>query len=148
MLPCGQSLLTLAFLWKKLSWNQFYKDLTRKTTFSEGWSWFKFTNLGLEPGMALKLYTSVAKGLKLKISKFYVYRSYRGKTGREVFFPSLLSFWIRLIGQKYEKIKKEFIKIFKSSRQSLSEKFLVFSSEIIFKDIQALIRQVAPMLMS
>ena len=99
--------------------------MTRKTTFSEGWSWFRFTNLGIEPGMALKLYTSVAKGLKLKVSKFYVYRSYRGKTGKEVFFPSLLSSWIRLIGQKYEKIKKEFIKIFKSSRQSLIKKFLV-----------------------
>ena len=39
MCSCDQSLVTLAFLWEKLSQPQFYKDLTR---FSEGWSWFKF----------------------------------------------------------------------------------------------------------
>ena len=33
-------------------------------------SWFSFNNLGLAPGMALKFYTSVAKGLKLKVRKF------------------------------------------------------------------------------
>ena len=32
--------------------NQFYKDLTRKTAFFEGWSWFKFINLGLALDMA------------------------------------------------------------------------------------------------
>ena len=42
---------------------QFHKDLNRKTTFFEGWSWFKFNNLGLTLGMTLKFYTSVAKGL-------------------------------------------------------------------------------------
>ena len=48
-----------------------YKDLTRKTAFFEGWSWFKFNNLGLALGMALKFYTSVTKGLKLKVRKFW-----------------------------------------------------------------------------
>ena len=34
---CDQSLIiTVAFLWKNLS-PQFYKDLTKKTTFFEGW---------------------------------------------------------------------------------------------------------------
>ena len=47
-----------------------YIDLTRKTAFFEGWSWFKFNNLGLTPGTNLKFCTSVAKGLKLKIRKF------------------------------------------------------------------------------
>ena len=42
---------------------QFYKDLTRSTAFFERWSWFKFNNLGLALGMALKLYISMAKGL-------------------------------------------------------------------------------------
>ena len=42
-------------------------DLTRKTTFFEGWSWF---NLELAIVMALKCYTSLAKGLKLKDRKF------------------------------------------------------------------------------
>ena len=36
----------------------------------EGWSWFKFSNLGLALGKNLKFYSSVAKGLKLKIGKF------------------------------------------------------------------------------
>ena len=50
---------------------QFYKDLSRKTTFFAGWSWFRFNNLGLALGIALKFYTSVAKGLKLKVRKFW-----------------------------------------------------------------------------
>ena len=48
-----------------------YKDLTRKTAFFEGWSWFKFKNLGLALGMNLTFYTSVAKGLKLKVRRFW-----------------------------------------------------------------------------
>ena len=48
----------------------FNKDLTRKTAFFEGWSWFNFNNLGLAPGSNLKFYTSLAKGLKLKVEKF------------------------------------------------------------------------------
>ena len=70
MCSCDQSLVTLALLWKKLSQPQFYKDLTRKTAFFEGWSWFKFNNLGLTLGTDLKFYTSVVKGLKLKVRKF------------------------------------------------------------------------------
>ena len=49
---------------------QFYKDVTRKTAFFEGWSWFKFNNLGLALVIAVRLYTSVAKMLKLKVRKF------------------------------------------------------------------------------
>ena len=61
--------------------------MTRKTTFFEGWSWFKFNNLGLALGIALKFYTSMAKELKLKVRKFL-----GGKTGRR----SLPSIWIGL----------------------------------------------------
>ena len=47
--------------------------------------WFKFNNLELALGMALKFCESVAKGLKLNIRKFLgiisVCRSSRGKTG-------------------------------------------------------------------
>ena len=39
--------------------------------FFEGWSWFKFSNLGLAVGANLKFYTSVAKWLKLKVTKFW-----------------------------------------------------------------------------
>ena len=65
-----QSFVTLAFVKEKLSQLQFYKDLTRKTTFFEGWSWFKFHNLGVGLGTKLKFYTSVTIGLKLKVRKF------------------------------------------------------------------------------
>ena len=44
--------------------------MTRKTAFFEGWSWFKFNNLGLALGTNLKFYSSVAKGSKLKVRKF------------------------------------------------------------------------------
>ena len=42
-----------------------------KTTFFAGWSWFKFNNLGLAICIALKFSTSVAKGLKLEVRKFW-----------------------------------------------------------------------------
>ena len=56
--------------------------LTRKTAFSERWSWFKFNYLGLALGAKWNIYTSVAKGLKRKVlgASSYVCRSYRGKT--------------------------------------------------------------------
>ena len=45
--------------------------MTREIAIFEEWSWFKFNNLGLVLGMNLKFYTSVAKGLKLKVRKFW-----------------------------------------------------------------------------
>ena len=45
--------------------------MTRKTAFFEGWSWFKFNNLGLALGTNLKFYTSLSKGLKLKVRRFW-----------------------------------------------------------------------------
>ena len=45
--------------------------MTRKTASFEGWSWFKFNNFGLALGTNLKIYTSVAKGSKLKFRKFW-----------------------------------------------------------------------------
>ena len=45
--------------------------MTRKTAFFEVWSWFKFNNLGLALGTNLKFYTSLSKGLKLKVRKFW-----------------------------------------------------------------------------
>ena len=71
MCSCDQSLITAAFLSEKLSQPQFFKDLTKKTAFFEGWSWFKFHNLGLALDTHLKFCTSVAKGLKLKVRKFW-----------------------------------------------------------------------------
>ena len=95
MCSCDQSLVTVAFLWEKLSQPQFYKDLARKNAFFEGWSWFRFNNLELALDRNLKFYTSVANGLKLKVlgANSYVYRSYRGKTGREGPFCALAPPW-------------------------------------------------------
>ena len=42
-----------------------------KLLFFEGLSSFKFNNLGLAVGTNLTFYTSVAKGLKLKVRKFW-----------------------------------------------------------------------------
>ena len=66
MWSCDQSLVTLAVLSEKLSQPKFCKDLKRKLLFFEGYSWFQFNNLELAIGEALKVYTSVAKGLKVK----------------------------------------------------------------------------------
>ena len=64
-------MVNLAFLWKKLSELQLFKNLTRKTALFEGWSKFKFNSLGLALGTNLKFYTSLEKGLKLKVRKFW-----------------------------------------------------------------------------
>ena len=45
--------------------------MTRINTSFAGWSWFKFHNLGLVLGVALMFSTSVAKGSKLKVRKFW-----------------------------------------------------------------------------
>ena len=45
--------------------------MARKTAFFEEWSWFKFNNFGLALDTNLKFYNSMAKGLKLKIRKFW-----------------------------------------------------------------------------
>ena len=47
-----------------------YMDLTRKTDIFEEWSLSKLNNLGLVLVMALKIYSSIEKGLKLKVRKF------------------------------------------------------------------------------
>ena len=56
--------------------------MKKKKTFLEGWSWFKFNNLGVARGMALKFLKSVAKGSKLNVRKlcdFYKRKTVRGK---------------------------------------------------------------------
>ena len=99
MCLCDQSLVTLAFLWEKLSQFQCYKDLTRKTAFVEEWSWFKFNNLGLALDKSLKFYTTVAKGLKLKVRKFWgLIATFVEVTGKKLAErPFCPSSWIELI---------------------------------------------------
>ena len=77
MWSCRQSLVTLAFLWKKLSELQFYKDLTRRNSF-------------LRNSLDLSEKRVKTKSLKVLRANSYVCRSYRRKTGRgRVFFPQL-----------------------------------------------------------
>ena len=45
--------------------------MTGKTANFDRWSRFKFNNLELALGTNLKFYNSVAKGLKLKVRKFW-----------------------------------------------------------------------------
>ena len=42
----------------------------QKNHFFVRWSWFEFNNSGLALGIALKFHASVAKGLKLKVTRF------------------------------------------------------------------------------
>ena len=62
----------------------------QKKQFFEGCFWFKFNNLGLALGMALKFNTNVAEKVKIKSQKVlggnsYICRSYKGKTDRGTF---------------------------------------------------------------
>ena len=69
MWSCDQSLVTIAFLWEKLSQPHFYEDLTRKTIDFVRYSWLKFINLGLALGMVLNFYTSVVNRSRLTVKK-------------------------------------------------------------------------------
>ena len=71
MCVCDQIFINVAILWEKLSQPQFYKNLSRKNAFFEGWSWFKFNNSGMALSTNLKFCTSVGEGLKLKVRKFW-----------------------------------------------------------------------------
>ena len=55
--------------------------MTRKTAFFEGWTWFKFNNLGLALGTNLIFYTILSKGLKLKVRKFWLILTFVEVTG-------------------------------------------------------------------
>ena len=46
-------------------------EFDKKNCFFQGWSWFKFNNMGLVLGTNLKLYTSVKEGSKLKVRQFW-----------------------------------------------------------------------------
>ena len=69
--------------------------MARNTALFEGWSWFKINNLGLALGANLKFYTSVAKGLKLRVRKFWrlilLLLKLMANTGRGAFMPPILN---------------------------------------------------------
>ena len=72
----------------------------QKNHFFEEWSWFKFNNLGLALGTNVKFYTSVTKGLKLKVRMFCgLILTFIEVTGEKLvggtFPPTLPAYWIR-----------------------------------------------------
>ena len=93
MWSCDQSLVTLAFLREKFHKLNFIRFYQKKPNFFEGCCCFKFNGLGLALVVALKFYTSVAKGLKLKVIKFWgLTPTFVGVTGEklggDLFAPS------------------------------------------------------------
>ena len=67
--------------------------MIRKIHFLRGVLGSTYIYLGLALDMALQFYSSVAKGLKLKVlgANFYVCRSYREKLVGDVFAPTILN---------------------------------------------------------
>ena len=59
------------------------QDLARKTTFFEGYSWFKFNNIGLARVMSSKFYASVAS-TKTKSQKVLGTTSFVEVTGEKL----------------------------------------------------------------
>ena len=89
--------------------------MTRKIAFFEGWSWFKFNNLGLVLGRNLKFCTSMAKELKLKVRKLWGPNStFVEVTGEKLIGRCLfvLPSWIGLINFLIEARKKGWISWF------------------------------------
>ena len=63
--------------------------MTRKTTFSDAWSWFKFNNVGLAIDILHQYGKRVKTKNKVLGANFCVCRSYRGKTGFITYIFSL-----------------------------------------------------------
>ena len=84
MWSCEQSFFNSSISMREVIITSILKRFDQKIQFFEEWSWFKYNNLGLTLGMALKFQASVKKGLKKSESfgaNFHVCKSYRGRTG-------------------------------------------------------------------
>ena len=85
----------------------FIRIWPEKPFFFKGWSWFKFNNLGLALATNLKLYSSLSKGLKLKVRKFLgLIPTFVEVTGEKLVGEAFLApppSWIGLI--KFMKIR-------------------------------------------
>ena len=78
--------------------------MTKKSVFFEGWSWFKFNNLGLARGTNLEFYTSVAKRLKLKVRKFWgLIPTFLEVTGEKLVGETFLKIAISLTSLNFTK---------------------------------------------
>ena len=107
--------------------------MTRKNTFLEEWSWFKFNNLGLALGFSLKLYTSVVKGLKLKVRNFWgltsTFAEVTGENLVEGAFLTLSPSWIGLKQLLWESLTDKFCS-YNSLKHSISAEFLLMEGYV------------------
>ena len=94
------------------------KDLIRKTTFFERWSWLKFNNLELAVGTALKFHTSCGKRVKTQSPRVLgANPTFLDITEEKLVVAPPPPFWIVL------EFQKKFLQIEKKRRftRSLSE---------------------------
>ena len=75
--------------------------MTKKNSFLEGWSWFKFNNVGLALGMALKFYAIVTQFYTIPTSVEFTEEKLVGG----LFSRPLPPFWI---GWRYQNIYPDF----------------------------------------
>ena len=114
MWSCDQSWVTLAFLWGKLSWPQFYRDFTRENNFLRSGLRLKLI-IWACTRCAIEILHQCGKRVKTKSQSIlgansYVCRSYREKLVVGVFFrplppPSVLSSFKSKFVSLYEIIK-------------------------------------------
>ena len=92
--------------------------MTRKTYFFEGCSCFKYNNLRLALGIALKFYTSVRKELKLKVRKFWgLIPTFVEVTWEKLVWGSPQSWiWLRLNEPRKQELSNFSFKMFKIMR--------------------------------
>ena len=88
MWSCDQNLVSLAFLWDKLSKPQFYKDLTKKKHYFWGVVLI-FSRYGLKI-----LHQVKSKIQNVLWGNSYVFRGYKGNTGRELVGSTSEKGWI------------------------------------------------------
>ena len=101
-LLCDSNYILDVFMWPKVAnFRIFTREVMitstlyrfdQKKQFFEGWCCFKFNNLGLALGTALKFYRSVAKGLKLKVRNVWELISTFGEVIGEKLSWSQISF--------------------------------------------------------
>ena len=90
----GNSIISM----KQVTITSILLEFHQKINFFEECSWFKFHNLGLTLGMNSIFYTSIAKGLKLKVRKFWEiilrFVEVTGENGSPCLLSSSLDFLI------------------------------------------------------
>ena len=128
---------------------KFIRIWPEKPLFFEGWPWFIFNNLGLALGTNLKFYTSVAKGLRIKVGKCWgLIRTFVEVTGEkmvrgvgETFCPPSWIGWKALwtftknVLQNHILFQWLILLLYKKILQLVKKKQLAKSNAFVEKDI-------------